>query len=86
MPIGHNGLVELPSVDIEVGQDFFYSMPDTMDRDGDHISVRVEAGNPALDQCGSSCMVYNPSKNGIEFLLPTGFDKHISTIYVYLSD
>ena len=76
---------ELPSIEVEVDREIFYELPEAMDRDGNDVNLRLEAGSAKIKSC-QSCMELDLSSNGIVFTLTNEYQTELSTIYVYLSD
>ena len=58
---------ELPSVEVEVGEEAFYGLPAAMDRNADDkdyddlIEIKVEPGSPMLKRCAPSCLEHDPA-------------------------
>ena len=41
----------MPSIEVEVDREIFYELPEAMDRDGNDVNLRLEAGSSKIKSC-----------------------------------
>ena len=48
---GYEFQTQLPSIEVEVGIETYYPLPEVRDRDNDTVSIRFEAGSSLIESC-----------------------------------